>query len=93
MTGPLNDVRVLEFGEIIAAPFATMLLADMGADVIKVEPVWGEAWRHVQELIPEESRHYIAINRGKRSLPLNLIKPEARKIVYKPAGCDGRSCR
>ena len=82
MTGPLSDVRVLEFGEIIAVPFATMLLADMGADVIKVEPVWGEAWRHVQQLIPDESRHYIAINRGKRSLPLDLRRPEAREIVY-----------
>ena len=40
MSGPLTGVRVLEFSEIIAAPFGGMLLADMGADVIKVEPPW-----------------------------------------------------
>ncbi|MBI2935865.1 MAG: CoA transferase, partial [Chloroflexi bacterium] len=41
MAGPLEGIRILEFSEIIAAPFAGMLLTDMGADSIKVEPPWG----------------------------------------------------
>ena len=83
MPGPLEGIRVLEFTEIIAAPFGGMLLADMGADIIKVEPPWGEPWRFSQEFIPGESRTFISLNRGKRSLPLDLTKPEALEIIYK----------
>ena len=83
MSGPLNGVRVLEFTEIIAGPFAGMMLSDMGADVIKVEPPWGEPWRFAQEFAPTESRQFISLNRGKRSLPLDLTRPEGLEIVYK----------
>ena len=81
MPGPLAGVRILEFSEIIAGPFAGMLLSDMGADVIKVEPPEGEPWRLYAQFIPTESRGYISLNRGKRSLALDLSKPEARDIV------------
>jgi formyl-CoA transferase len=83
MAGPLEGVRVLDFSEIIAAPYAGMLLADMGADVIKVEPPWGEPWRLIQQFIPLESRTYMAVNRGKRSLPLDLSRPEGREVVHR----------
>lgn len=83
MPGPLDGVRILEFTEIIAGPYGGMLLSDMGADVIKVEPPWGEPWRFVQEFVPNESRNFISLNRGKRSLPLDLTKPEGLEIVYK----------
>ena len=83
MPGPLEGVRILEFSEIIAGPFGGMLLADMGADVIKVEPPWGDPWRFLQQVVPNEGRHYMSLNRGKRCLTLNLKKPEAREIVYK----------
>lgn len=83
MPGPLDGVRILEFTEIIAGPYGGMLLADMGADVIKVEPPWGEPWRFGLEFVPNESREFISLNRGKRSLPLDLSKPEALEIVYK----------
>ena len=83
MVGPLEGVRVLDFSEIIAAPYAGMLLADMGADVIKVEPPWGEPWRLIQQFIPLESRTYMAVNRGKRSLPLDLSHPEGREVVHR----------
>lgn len=83
MPGPLDGVRILEFTEIIAGPYGGMLLSDMGADVIKVEPPWGEPWRFAQEFIPNESRNFISLNRGKRSLPLDLTKPEGLEIVYK----------
>ncbi len=82
MPGPLDGVRVLEFSEIIAGPFGGMLLSDMGADVIKVEPIEGEPWRLFGQFVPTESRNYISLNRGKRGMTLNLTKPEARKIVH-----------
>ena len=83
MPGPLDGVKVLEFSEIIAGPFAGMLLADMGADVVKVEPPWGEPWRFIQQVVPNEGRQYMSLNRGKRCLTLNLKKPEARDVVYR----------
>jgi CoA:oxalate CoA-transferase len=82
MAGALEGVKVLEFSQIIAAPFAGMLLSDMGADIIKIEPPSGEPWRLSAQFIPLESKTYISLNRGKRSLPLDLTKPEAQKIVH-----------
>ena len=81
MPPPLEGVTVLEFSEIIAGPYGGMLLADMGADVIKIEPPWGEPWRFQDSFIPNESRGFISLNRGKRSLPLDLTRPEAKRIV------------
>ena len=87
--GPLHGLKVLELSEIIAAPYAAMLLADMGADVVKVEPPWGEPWRLFRQFVPLESRTFMAVNRGKRSLPLDLAKPEGREIVHRlAAGAD-----
>ena len=83
MAGPLEGIRVLEFSEIIAAPFAGMLLSDMGADIIKVEPPEGEPWRLFAQFVPTESRTYISLNRGKRSLTLDLTRPEAREVICK----------
>ena len=83
MPGPLDGIRILEFTEIIAGPFGGMLLSDMGADIIKVEPPWGEPWRFAQPFLPTESRAYISLNRGKRSLPLDLTKSEGLAIIYK----------
>ncbi|MEX2246748.1 MAG: CoA transferase [Dehalococcoidia bacterium] len=80
--GPLSGVKVLEFSEIIAAPFGGMMLSDMGADVIKVEPPSGEPWRGFQPLGLRESRGYIALNRGKRGITLDLNTPEAREIAH-----------
>ena len=83
MSGPLEGIKVLEFTQIIAGPFGGMMLADMGADVIKVEPVEGEAWRVALEFIPGESKTYMSLNRGKRSLPLDLSRTEAVEIVHR----------
>ena len=83
MAGPLEGIKVLEFTQIIAGPFGGMMLADMGADVIKVEPVEGEPWRLALEFIPGESKTYMSLNRGKRSLPLDLAKPEGVAIVHR----------
>jgi formyl-CoA transferase len=83
--GPLAGIRILEFSEIIAGPFAGMLLSDMGADVIKVETPDGEPWRHFASFVPTESRGYISLNRGKRSLTLDLAHDEAKAVVHKLA--------
>ena len=83
MQGALDGITVLEFSEYIAGPFAGMLLSDMGADIIKIEPPDGEPWRQATPFIPNESRNFISLNRGKRSLPLDLTRPEAREIVYR----------
>ena len=81
MPGPLHGIKVLEFTQIIAGPFGGMMLADMGADVIKVEPIEGEPWRLALQFIPGESKTYMSLNRGKRSLPLDLTSPDATRII------------
>jgi crotonobetainyl-CoA:carnitine CoA-transferase CaiB-like acyl-CoA transferase len=88
-SGPLAGIKVLEFSEIIAAPFGGMLLADMGAEVVKVEPPQGDPWRAFQPLGMREGRGYISLNRGKRGVVLDLTKPEALEIAHKlAAGVD-----
>ena len=81
MPGPLDGVKVVEFTEIIAGPLAGMLLADLGAQVIKVEPPWGEPWRFVQSFLPTESRVFMAYNKGKRDLTLDLTTPQAHQVL------------
>ena len=81
MPGALHGIKILEFTQLVAGPFGGMLLADMGADIIKIEPLNGEPWRLHNQIIPLESKAYIALNRGKKSLPLNLNHPEAMDIV------------
>ena len=80
MAGPLDGIKVVEFSEIIAGPVSGVLLSDLGADVIKVEPPWGDPWRgsptRVGPVEAKESRGFIAVNRGKRSIRLDLTKPE-----------------
>ncbi len=83
MPGPLDGIKVVEFTEIIAGPLAGMLLADMGAEVIKIEPPWGDPWRLIQSFSQTESRPFLAYNRGKKSLTLDLTTPQASDIIEK----------
>jgi crotonobetainyl-CoA:carnitine CoA-transferase CaiB-like acyl-CoA transferase len=83
MPGPLEGVKVVEFSEIIAGPLVGMLLSDMGAEVIKVEPPWGDPWRYAQPFSDTEGRPFLAYNRGKRSLPLDLSAPETGDILQR----------
>ena len=82
-SGPLVGIRVLEFTQIIAGPFGCQNLSDMGADVIKVEPPEGEPWRLYSQYMPGESKYYHSLNRGKRSLVLNLEDPGAQEVVHR----------
>ncbi len=90
MTGALDGIRVVEFSEIIAGPVSGVLLSDLGADVIKVEPPWGDPWRGSPTRVgpPEakETRGFIAVNRGKRSIRLDLTKSEGVKVVHRLVG-------
>ncbi len=81
MSGPLAGVKVVEFTEIIAGPLAGMLLADLGAEVIKVEPPWGDPWRFVQSFLPSEGRPFMSYNRGKRGVTLDLTTSEAKDVI------------
>lgn len=83
-TGPLEGIRVLDLSARLAGPYATMILADLGADVIKVEPPErGEASRHIEPMINGESSYFISINRGKRSVGLDFRKPEGRELLLR----------
>ena len=73
---PLEGIRVLEYAQYVAGPFAGMLLADLGADVIKIEPPTGDAWRRYEPFAEGESRYFYALNRNKRSVVLDLKDEE-----------------
>lgn len=81
MGGALTGIRVLDFSEYIAGPYAGEMLADMGADVVKVEPPQGDFWRLSNQIAPNESRGFIGVNKGKRSISIDLKRPEAREII------------
>jgi len=81
MKQALSGVRVLDFTQVMAGPFCTMLLGDQGADVIKIEPPEGDATRRMGNSLGKESTGFWAMNRNKRSLVLNLKDPRAQDIV------------
>jgi crotonobetainyl-CoA:carnitine CoA-transferase CaiB-like acyl-CoA transferase len=83
MPGALDGVRILEFSEMIAAPFAGMHLGDLGADIIKVEPPGGEPWRLTLPFAPNESRAFMALNRNKRDIAIDLKTPEGQQVVHR----------
>jgi CoA:oxalate CoA-transferase len=85
MSQPLAGIRVIELANFIAGPLAGTLLADMGADVIKVEPPKGDMGRAMPPQTRGESVSFAALNRNKRSLVLDLKQPAAREILLKLA--------
>ncbi len=92
--GPLSHVRVLDLSRILAAPWAGQILADLGAEVIKVERpgagddtrAWGPPFLKDADGKPtREAGYYLAVNRGKRSITVSLEKPEGQEIVKRLA--------
>src|SRR5947209_15903054 len=81
MAKPLAGIRVIELANFIAGPFAGTLLADMGADVIKVEPPGGDMSRASPPIRNGESVSFAALNRNKKSLVLDLKLPQARDVL------------
>ncbi len=82
-TGPLAGIRVLEFSQIVAGPIAGIQLSDLGAEVVKVEPLEGEARRNSAAVVPNEGKYFQSQNRGKRSLTVNLASPEGRQLIHR----------
>ena len=91
MTGALSHLRVLDLSRVLAGPWASQLLADMGADVIKIERPgsgddtrgWGPPYlKDEAGNDTTEAAYYLAANRGKKSLTLNIAKEEAQEIIH-----------
>jgi crotonobetainyl-CoA:carnitine CoA-transferase CaiB-like acyl-CoA transferase len=74
----LDGLRVLDVTQVMAGPYCAMLLADLGADVIKVEPPAGDSTRQMPGASGTDSPSFNAVNRGKRSIVVNLKTPEGR---------------
>ena len=73
MSGPLADIRVLEVGHMLAGPFGGMMLADLGADVIKIEPAAGDLSRRVgTQSVDDHNVYFASLNRNKRSVHIDL---------------------
>ncbi|GAC1600942.1 MAG: CoA transferase [Acidimicrobiales bacterium] len=81
MPGPLDGYRIIDFTQVVSGPLATMLLADQGADVIKVEPVTGDVMRGFGFACNGLSALFANNNRGKRSVSLDLSADEGRLAV------------
>jgi crotonobetainyl-CoA:carnitine CoA-transferase CaiB-like acyl-CoA transferase len=82
MAGALEGIRIVDQTQVMAGPFASMLLADMGADVIKVEPPEGEHARQVGlDAAPGVAASFLAVNRGKKGITLDLKQPEGVAVL------------
>jgi formyl-CoA transferase len=81
---PLGGVRVLDLTQFLAGPFCTMILGDMGADVIKIEPPGGEVQRNAMRVGDDgvDPPSFLALNRNKRSMVLNLRSDDGRELFY-----------
>lgn len=81
--GPLAGVRVLDLSAYIAGPYGCTLLADQGAEVLKIEPPAGDNLRHYPSTLAHESRAFIGVNRSKRGLVLDLKQPPDREVLLR----------
>ncbi len=84
--GALSDITVLDMSRILAGPFGTQILADLGATVWKIESPWGDDTRGWgPPFVGSESAYYLSANRGKKSLIVNLRDPRGQDIIKKMA--------
>ena len=82
MAGPLVGLKVLSFGRVLSGPYAAMMMADMGADVIKIEdPIKGDLSRNNDPYIGDVSSYFLSINRGKKSVALNLRNEKSKELI------------
>ena len=82
---PLSGIRVLDFTAFVAGPYCTRLMADLGADVVKVEPPHGDLLRAVSPGHRGHSTYFGQLNLGKRSLSIDLKNPNALAVVTRLA--------
>ncbi len=79
----LRGIKILDLSRVLAGPFATMYLSELGADVIKVEPPEGDETRRYTPIVEGVSTYFYSINRGKRSISIDLKRREGRDILYR----------
>src|SRR3982751_1824141 len=90
--GALDGVRIVDLTQMLAGPFCTMLLADQGAEIIKVEPLDGDHTRiigpyHDDDKLRSFGGYFASINRNKKSIAIDLKRPEGRELVMRL--CEG----
>ena len=86
MSLPLEGVRVVEYAQYVAGPLCGVLLADLGAEVVKVEPPAGDAYRYVMPVAPGFGRFFLPLNRGKRSVVVDLKAGSGRRTSERLLG-------
>jgi len=91
MSGPLSGIRIVEVGHMLAGPYCGLLLADMGADVIKVEPPEGDIGRRISpHFIGPHNAYFASLNRNKKSVVLDLASADGRRELERIAsGAQG----
>jgi CoA:oxalate CoA-transferase len=81
---PLENVKVLDLTRVLAGPYASMMMADFGAEIIKIEsPKTGDDSRAFGPFVGKESAYFMSLNRGKRSMTMNLKSPKAQELFKK----------
>jgi crotonobetainyl-CoA:carnitine CoA-transferase CaiB-like acyl-CoA transferase len=83
MALPLAGIRVLDLASMLAGPYGATMLGDMGADVIKIEPPYGDESRAIGVKVENDSGFFVGINRNKRSIVLDLTKPEGKELYFR----------
>lgn len=78
----LKDVRVLDLSHVLAGPVASMILGDLGAEIIHIEPPKGDDSREFGPFIGETSAYFISVNRNKKSVVIDLKKDDGKKVLY-----------
>src|SRR5689334_11899049 len=81
--GPLSGITVLDLSGYIAGPYGCTLLADLGADVIKIESPEGDTFRKYPSTLKSEGRAFLGINRSKQGLVLDLKQPEGQEVLHR----------
>jgi crotonobetainyl-CoA:carnitine CoA-transferase CaiB-like acyl-CoA transferase len=82
-SGPLSGIRVLDLSSYVAGPYGCSLLADLGAEVIKIEPPLGDALRHYPSTLETESRAFLGMNRSKRGMAIDLKRAGAVDVLMR----------
>ncbi|MSQ40693.1 MAG: CoA transferase [Dehalococcoidia bacterium] len=84
MPGPLEGMRVLDLSWVLSGPYATMVLADLGAEVIKVErPFYGDRARGTAPFMDGHSSYFMSVNRGKKSVTIDLTQPKGKDLILR----------